>query len=308
MIDAAQGYVQYSNNFIPQIWSTNLILSLYDATVLSVISNTDYEGEIKNQGDEVIMRQRPVININDYEKGGTLVHQRPEKATISLLIDKAKYFDFILDNIDEHQSDIQLMSEFSDDASERMKIAIDTDVLQTVYADPHASNQGITAGVDSGDIDLGVTGNPVELSKTNILDYIVDGGTVLDEQNCPEADRYFIIPPWAAGMIKKSDLKDASMTGDGTSTLRNGRLGMIDRFTLYNSNNLLKTLDSSTNCWNFLFGHKMALTFAAQMTEMDTLKAESTFGKIIRGLNVYGFKTVKPECLGTLYASKGSYT
>ena len=308
MIDSAQGYVQYNNTFIPQVWSTNLILSLYDATVLAYIANTDYEGEIKNQGDEVIIRQRPTININDYEKGGTLVHQRPEASTLSLLIDKAKYFDFVLDNIDEHQTDIQLMSEFSDDASEQMKIEIDTDVLQTIYALPHASNQGIAAGVESGDIDLGAEGDPVELTKENILDTIIDSGTVLDEQNCPESDRFCIIPPWASGMIKKSDLKDASMTGDGTSALRSGRLGMIDRFTLYNSNNLYKYLDSSTYCWNIMCGHKMALTFAAQMTEMDTLKAESTFGKIVRGLNVYGFQVVKPEALATIYASKGTYT
>jgi hypothetical protein len=69
-----------------------------------------------------------------------------------------------------------------------------------------------------------------------VLNYIVDMGTVLDERNIPETGRWLVIPPWAAGMIKKSDLRNASISGDGSSLLRNGRLGMIDRFTLYASN------------------------------------------------------------------------
>jgi hypothetical protein len=96
-----------------------------------------------------------------------------------------------------------------------------------------------------------------------------------------------------AGIIKKSDLKDASLTGDSQTPLRNGRLGMIDRFTLYVSHNLY--LNGSE--YNLIAGHKMGFTFASQMTEMQTLQAESTFGKIIRGLQVFGYKVVKPEAL-----------
>jgi hypothetical protein len=104
-----------------------------------------------------------------------------------------------------------------------------------------------------------------------------------------------------AGMIKKSDLKDASLAGDSTSILRNGRLGMIDRFTLYISHNLNSVTDGGNKCFNIVAGTKMGLTFASQMTEMESLRAESTFGNIIRGLQVYGFKVVKPEALALGY-------
>ena len=49
-------------------------------------------------------------------------------------------------------------------------------------------------------------------------------GTVLDEANCPEGDRFLVIPAKMAGLIKQSDLKDASITGDGSTPLRNGDL------------------------------------------------------------------------------------
>lgn len=164
-------------------------------------------------------------------------------------------------------------------------------------------NLGATAGRISQNINLGAAGTPVQLTKATVLDYIVDMGTVLDEANAPESGRFLVIPAWVAGMIKKSDLKDASLTGDTQSVMRNGRLGMLDRFELYVSHNLNRVYDvtAAANCFSVLAGHKMGLTFASQMTEMESLRAESTFGSIIRGLQVYGYQVVKPEALTRLY-------
>jgi len=159
--------------------------------------------------------------------------------------------------------------------------------------DVASTNKGNTAGRITGNIDLGSTGTPVAISKTNVLDYIVDLGTVLDEANAPEAGRFLVIPAKMAGMIKKSDLKDASITGDSMSVIRNGRLGMIDRFTIYMSHNL----SVSSGKFSLIAGHKMGFTFASQMTNMETIRSESTFGNIVRGLQVYGYKVVKPEAL-----------
>ena len=63
---------------------------------------------------------------------------------------------------------------------------------------------------------------------------------MLDEQNIPEQGRWIVMPAWAAALIKASELRQAYLSGDQTSILRNGRLGMIDRFTLYVSNLLPK--------------------------------------------------------------------
>jgi hypothetical protein len=182
------------------------------------------------------------------------VHERPSSDPITLNIDKGKYFDFVVDDVDKVQADVKLMSMFSDDASEQMKIAIDTQVLGSVYADPVAANRGNTAGAISGNLTLGVTGTPVDMSKVNVLDRIIDCGQVLDEQNVPETGRWLVIPPWMAAQIKKSDLKDASLTGDGQTIARNGRLGMIDRFTLYVSNNLASASETPGRSFYMPFG------------------------------------------------------
>ena len=293
----ASGHPTYTGNFIPEIWAGKLIENFYDATVLAAIANTDYEGSIKAQGDTVNIRTTPELTIRDYVKGQTLTVENPDKPKLQLLIDKGKYFAAVEDDVDQVQSDIKMMDTWSKDASERMKIVIDVDVLSNYITDIAATNEGLTAGEQSLAIDLGVTGTPNAISTSNVLAEIINHGTVLDEANCPESDRWMIIPARMAGLIKQSDLKDASITGDGSTPLRNGRLGMIDRFMLYVSHNLPRSTTGAAGEITILSGHKMGLTFASQMTELETLRSESTFGDIIRGLQVYGYKVVKPEAL-----------
>lgn len=294
------GRPNYSGNFIPEIWSGKLIENFYDATVLAAIANTDYEGEIKSQGDTVNIRTQPNITIRDYVKGQNLVVENPDKPKLQLVIDKGEYFACVEDDIDRVQTDVKLMDMWSKDASEQMKIKIDQRVLVDMLPDISALNKGATAGAVSAAFNLGTTGSPLTVTKdgsggsTSVTDLVVDMGTVLDEANCPEQNRFLVIPARMAGLIKKSELKDASLTGDSQSPLRNGRLGMIDRFTIYVSHNLKVT--SSTK-YHIIAGTKMGLTFASQMTEMETIRSETTFGDIIRGLQVYGYKVVKPEAL-----------
>ena len=298
------GVPSYSGTFTPEIWSSKLQVKYYDASVLAAISNTDYEGEIKQQGDKVKIRTKPTLQINDYSIGQTLINQRPTSTNIELLIDKGKYWSAIIDDIQAIQNDIDAMNEWSADAAEQMKIVLDTDVLAGIAPDVATANKGATAGRISANINMGATSAPVGVTKANVIDHILDHGLVLDEQNVPETGRFIVIPAWMSRLLKASDLKDASMTGDGSSVLRNGRLGMLDRFTLYSSNLLPRVTDGSVQAFNVYAGVKDGLTFATQLTKVETLRAESTFGDIMRGLNVYGYEVVKPEALTVGYVYK----
>jgi hypothetical protein len=146
--------------FIPEIWSGKLIEKFYAATVLAAISNTDYEGEIRNQGDTVKIRTKPTITIKDYRADGLLELERPKGSVLDLTIDKGKYFNTILDDVMEVQSDLNNMSLWADDASEQMKIVIDTEVLTSLYGQAAAANKGTAAGKISGDLNLGATTTP----------------------------------------------------------------------------------------------------------------------------------------------------
>lgn len=293
----------YTGRFIPELWSGKIIEKFYDATVLAAVANTDYEGEITSYGDKVTIRTKPSITINDYTAYTALTTETPSSAVVELLIDQGKYWSTALDDVMEVQSDLDHFSLWADDASEQMKIEIDTDVLAGIPAGVAAANQGATAGVQNGtSLNLGAAAAPVTVNATNVIGKIIECGQILDENNIPETGRWIVIPAWMAALIKTSDLKDASLTGDGVSMLRNGRLGMIDRFTLYASNLLPWNASDSAN--TIIFGHSHGLTFASQLTKVETLRAESTFGTILRGLQVFGYKVVDGTALGLLYATR----
>jgi len=154
-------------------------------------------------------------------------------------------------------------------------------------------------------LNLGKTGAPVALTPANILQHILDLGQALDEQNVPEEGRYLILPFWATNLLKQSDIKAAYLTGDTISPLRNGLVGMVDRFKVFNSNLLPVMTDGTAKTTYIYAGIDYGLTYAAQLTKTETLRAQTTFGEIMRGLFVYGHKVVKPEALAALYCTKG---
>ena len=307
----------YSGTFIPVIWSTKLIEKFYASTVLAAISNTDYEGEIKNKGDKVIIRTKPTITIKDYRADGLLEIERPSSNIVELPIDYGKYFNLILDDVYEVQSDLNMMNMWSDDAAQQFKLVVDRQVLLGLLGQAHPKNMGLTAGLISNTINLGVTGTPLEIvarnpagtiGKVEIVDLLVRLGQALDEQNIPEQGRWVVLPAWVSSQIKMSELRDASLTGDSVSILRNGRLGMVDRFTIYVSNLLPVGTGSNGMALGesvVFAGTQHALTFASQINKVETLRSELTFGQILRGLQVFGYKVLDGRALAQAIVKPG---
>ena len=297
-----------ATGFIPEIWSGKLVEKFYASTVLAAISNTDYEGEIKNKGDRVKIRTKPTITIRNYDSDGLLALDRPTGGTVELYIGNGKYFSLILDDVMEVQSDLNILSMWSDDAAQQLKIAVDSDVLQGISGQMAAANFGTAAGVITASLNLGAQGSSLSVVGRNagvgqveLLDVLMRMGQVLDEQNIPEVGRWVVMPAWAGRMIKQSELRQAYLSGDSVSMLRNGRLGMVDRFTLYVSNLLPNNSNDSaqfnTGEWPSYAGHAHGLTFASQISKVETLRSELTFGQILRGLQVYGYQVVDGRAL-----------
>src|SRR5689334_18539953 len=103
-------YADYSSEgtskFIPEIWSGKLQVKFYKTTVLGEITNNDFEGEIKNQGDKVQIRSIPTISVSKYKRGMDLgAAQVPTSTPTELLIDRGNFFNCIVDDVNEVQSD-----------------------------------------------------------------------------------------------------------------------------------------------------------------------------------------------------------
>ena len=265
--------------FVPDIFSKKLQAKFYAASVLEQVTNNDYEGEISGQGSKVVIRTVPNITVANYT--GTISYQDVTTSTIELLVDKAKSYAFKVDDVLKAESDISFWDEAARDASEQMRIAVETDVLGN-----------IVSGVQAGN----VVDVAVAPTAANILDPILEAARILDEDNIPDSDRFLVVSPKVIELLKKSDLKFAYLTGDSASPLRNGKVGMIDRFTVYQSNLLAAGSGGDAGKRLCLAGHKKFACFASQFTNTETVRLESSFGDGVRGLKVYGYKVVHPTC------------
>jgi hypothetical protein len=305
----------YSGAFIPTLWSGKLLAKFYQNTILSEITNTDYEGELKNQGDTVRIRLAPSISIQDYTVGQTLSYEVPTPIYQDMQVNKGKYFGVQVNDVLAYQADMDLMNMFTEDAAKQLKISIENEVFfnSFVTEGPAAANEGSAAGAISAAYNLGTDLVPVAGSA--VLNTILRMSTALDEQNVPEDGRFLVISPYDRHLLMQSNIAQAYFTGDQSSVVRTGKIGMLDRFNVYVSNLLPKggagkslvaglsgvgsgaTLTNAVARRTMIAGTKQAVSFAMTVDKTEPLRNQTDFGDIVRGLAVYGRKVVKPEAL-----------
>jgi len=308
----------YSGAFIPTLWSGKLLAKFYQNTILSEVTNTDYEGELKNQGDTVRIRLAPSISIQDYTAGQSLNYEVPEPIFQDMQVNKGKYFGVQVNDVLAYQSDMELMNMFTEDAAKQLKISIENEVFFNTFVTegPAAANEGANAGAISGSYNLGTDVAPIDQSTAeNVLNAILRMASVLDEQNVPEDGRFLIISPYDRHLLMQSNIAQAYFSGDSASTIRTGKIGQLDRFSVYVSNLLPKgeagkalvsgldatsggaTLTNAKARRTMIAGTSHATSFAMTVDKTEPLRNQTDFGDIVRGLAVYGRKVVKPEAL-----------
>jgi hypothetical protein len=319
---------EYTGGFIPQLWSNKLNAKFYATTMMTEIANTDWEGEIKNQGDTIRIRTAPSITIRDYAGAGTtLTPEVPAPIYTDMQINKAKYFNVQVNDVLAHQADMDLMNMFTDDAAKQLKIAIENEVFFNWFVSEGAAaaNKGATAGALSAEYNLGTDLAPIDqATPANILKTILRMSAALDEQNIPEDGRWLIITPFDRQLLMQTDIAQAYFTGDQSSTIRTGKIGMLDRFTVYVSNLLPKgaagkalvaglsatsggaTLTNAKVRRMMVAGTKHSCSFASQISKTEPLRNQTDFGDLVRGLAVYGRKVLKPEALVTAMVGDAS--
>jgi hypothetical protein len=294
------------NAHIPMLFSGKLLERFYSKSVIANIATTDYVGELRNVGDTVVIRTLPDVTIKNYEKGKALEIEYPESPAIEFTVKRAKYFNFALDDIDIKQADLSWIDKLADNAAQQQKIVIDSEVFSTIYTKAHPANQGTTAGVRSRAYNLGTAGTPVSLTPANVLDYLIDCDSVLDEQDVPDEDRWIVLPPLIMNLINKSDLKNAAFAGDGKSLLLKGGFTgkQIGKLNIFESNLLYRS--TTDGAYYIPFGYKGSLVFVSQINKTERYRPHNTFADAMKGLIVYDFDVIMPAGFGVLYAKKAT--
>ena len=120
---------QTNSYFLPAIYSKKVLNFFRKASVVEAITNTDYAGEISAYGDSVKIIKEPEITVKEYARGAQITPQDLDDEDFSLVVDKANYFAFKVDDIEEAHSHVNFESLASDRAGYRLRDQHDQEVL-----------------------------------------------------------------------------------------------------------------------------------------------------------------------------------
>lgn len=290
-----------------KIFSDTLLARFRCGSIIGNISNMDVlSKELKDCGDEVIFRNTPRAEIFDYVKGQELEVSTLEMTPISMKIDKAKYWNIFAETT-ELKQDCDLkrwLTEFSDERAYEMTQMIDRQVLNDMPYQVAPCNKGRMAGALSGAYDMGAGGAPVAITPANIIIKISEASAVLDEACIPEKDRFIVLPVQAKPVLMASPLTNAGVSALAKSPLFGGEIPDIMGFRILWTNSLPLRIESGRIAYTIPFGAKMATGFHTQLNNTRMIEEDArVFGSYWQGLQLYGYKVLRPEALGILYAT-----
>lgn len=299
---------QANSFFLPSIYSKKVLNFFRKSSVVEAITNTDYAGEISAYGDSVKIIKEPVISVSDYTRGQDTTPTKLTDQELTLVVDSAKAFKFIVDDIETKMSHVNFKEVASSSAAYALKDSFDAAVIANMFSGLSASSPDHVLGADSatalaanvydgaGSVDIGLT------SETDPLNLMARMARLLDEQNVPEEGRWFVAGPDFYEQLGQSSSKLLSVDFNaGQGSIRNGLVssGKLRGFDMYKSNNIAATSNATGKV---LAGHISSTATAQTIISTEVLRDPSSFGDIVRGLHVYGSKVLRPEAIvGAFY-------
>ena len=299
---------QTNSFFLPSIYSKKVLNFFRKSSVVEAITNTDYSGEISAYGDSVKIIKEPVISISDYTRGSDTTATKLTDQELTMVVDSAKAFKFIVDDIETKMSHVNFKEVASSSAAYALKDAFDAAVIANMFSGLSASAPDHVLGADNatalganvydgtGSVDIGLT------SETDPLNLMARMARLLDEQDVPEEGRWFVAGPDFYEQLGQSSSKLLSVDFNaGQGSIRNGLVssGKLRGFDMYKSNNIAATSNATGKV---LAGHISSTATAQTIISTEVLRDPSSFGDIVRGLHVYGSKVLRPEAIvGAFY-------
>jgi hypothetical protein len=298
---------QTNSYFLPSIYSRKVLNFFRKSSVVEAITNTDYAGEISAYGDSVKIIKEPVISVSDYTRNSDTTETRLTDQEINLVVDSAKAFKFIVDDIESNMSHVNFKEVATSSAAYALRDSYDAAVIANMFSGVSTSSPDHVLGADAaaatqtmgqhqgGSNSIDLTGS--DGTGTDPLDVMAFMAKLLDEQNVPEEGRWFVAPPAWYEQLSQSGSKLMSVDFNaGQGSIRNGLVssGKLRGFDMYKSNNIAA---ASTASGKVLAGHISSTATAQTIISTETLRDPTSFGDIVRGLHVYGSKVLRPEAL-----------
>ena len=277
-----------TGGFTPELWSDKININLDSYGAYNDIVNRKYEGEIKKKGDKVYFYTYGDLTVKDYDPTNSsftgLEYEDPQ-------VNQQKYIGFLVDDIQEVQSNVELVNGYKN----RMSVAF----ANTKDAYIHSL---ATAGAGTKLHDT----SAITLTKDNVWAEVCTLEEKLAEKNAITKNGLdyngkrpaLVVTPKFRSILEQSSNFFANAFGE--KVLRTGQIGRIGAFDVFLSTNI-KTVTSggSTKSQTIVAITSDAIMFADQITKTETLRDVKQIGDYVRSLMVYGGVVANPNCIVT---------
>ncbi len=277
----------FTNNydaFVPEIWGSKLNAGLEKNCVMLQCVNRNWEGDIASQGDTVKILTPGNVTIGTLDS--TVSYSEIAPTSTSLVIDQQKVFAFKINDVALAQANTDIMEGYLNKAKHAIEVEQDVYLL------------GKHVDVASGNV-IGGT-STVALTVSNIYAQFVQLAQILKNSSAiVDGKKPWVVinPDIEAILLQSTQFTSSYQIAD--ETLRNGSIGRIAGMDVLVTPNLTAT-DGKINV---LAGTNDAITYASQLAKIEVLRDPDSFSDLVRGLYLYGAKTVNTDALAKLVCS-----
>ena len=283
-----------TGGFTPELWSDKININLDSYGAYNDIVNRKYEGEIKKKGDKVYFYTYGDLTVKDYDPTNSsftgLEYEDPQGNKQALEVNQQKYIGFLVDDIQEVQSNVELVNGYTN----RMSVAF----ANTKDAYIHGL---ATAGAGTKLHDT----SAITLTKDNVWAEVCTLEEKLAENNAITKNGLdyngkrpaLVVTPKFRSILEQSSNFFANAFGE--KVLRTGQIGRIGAFDVFLSTNIKTVTVSAAKSQTIVAITSDAIMFADQITKTETLRDVKQIGDYVRSLMVYGGVVANPNCIVT---------
>lgn len=266
------------SNFKQTVWSKYIQHELSKITVLQEDCNTRFTGEAGlGKTVKIIGVERPTVGT--YVPGSDISSaETPGDSSVFLSIDQYKYTHFLVDDIDEAQSQEGLMQAYMKESTAALAEARDAYIASMAAA---ATQMSASAQITST--------AAARAAVDKALVTLWDNGVRLGD------NIVITVTPWFYALLKNA--LTAELTNN-TDMIKKGILGMYNGAAVKMSNNLY---NDATDDY-MMVRTKGAIAFASGIEKTEAYRPDKQFADAIKVLDTYGAKLVRPKELYVIKA------
>lgn len=228
----------------------------------------------------------------------------------TLEINNIATFSLKFSDVDQVQSQYNLLDGYSAIAMQKLGDLKDKQVMVALIK-----------AVTNADNMIGTAAAPQAVTKDDIYDYLVDARVALTNAGALNGNGFysfkgnqeemeFLAPVYTCTpkifglMLKSTQLTHPTANAD--QVIERGQKSMmagfeIDQDTVLTTITATEVTDLAAGAQVGIAATKMAVTYANQYTKVEKLRDPDCFADIVRGLELYGFAVIHPECAVITY-------